>query len=44
MSWNNDGGAAENYNGDDAQGGQGGEGGGFSGECFNCGQTGSVYL
>ncbi|TVY19700.1 Cellular nucleic acid-binding protein-like [Lachnellula arida] len=40
MSWNNDGGAAENYNGGDAEGGGGGEGGGFSGECFNCGQTG----
>ena len=34
-------GAGENLNGGDAEGG---EGGGFSGECFNCGQTGLVYL
>ena len=44
MSWDNAAGAAEDYSGGDAGGGGGGEGGAFSGECFNCGQTGLVYL
>jgi hypothetical protein len=34
-------GTGENDNGGDAEGG---EGGGFSGECYNCGQTGLVFF
>jgi len=34
-------GAGENDNGGGAEGG---EGGGFSGECYNCGQTGLVFF
>ena len=34
-------GAGENGDSGDTEGG---EGGGFSGECFNCGQVGFVYL